>query len=332
MKVLFDTDPGVDDAAALLLLARSPEIELLGITTVQGNADIETVTRNARYLSTVFGIEAPIGRGAARPLVRDLGPAPAQVHGANGLGDVKLDESLPLPDLDPRPAHQMIADTLRTHPGDVTIIAVGRLTNLALMLMHDPAAASLARQVVIMGGAYGTEFPNGNVTPVAEANISGDPHAADQVFAAPWPIVAIGLDVTRKARLTRGDIEALANSGDPATALVGRSKRHYANYHRNFGLDGCYIHDSSAVAYALHPEWFELKGGPVTVVPDGIAAGQTIQYADGALPRPSLQVAVGVDAKRVSAFMVERLSRRSDAGRRSAARVRHMVGQPSVKT
>ncbi len=319
MKVLFDTDPGVDDAAALLLLARSPEIELLGMTTVQGNADIEAVTRNARYLSAVFGVEAPIARGAARPLVRDLGPAPAQVHGKNGLGDVTLDQSLALPALDPRPAHRLIADALRAHPGEVTIIAVGRLTNLALLLMHDLAAASLARQVVIMGGAYGTEFPNGNVTPVAEANISGDPHAADQVFAAPWPVIAVGLDVTRKAQLSRNDIEELANSADPATALVGRSKRHYADYHRNFGLDGCYIHDSSAVAYVLNPDWFELGSGPVAVVPDGIAAGQTILYADGALPRRSAQVAVGIDADRVRMVLMDRLSGRAGDGPESDA-------------
>lgn len=308
MKVLFDTDPGVDDAAALLLLARSPEVDLVGVTTVQGNADIDTVTRNARYLSAVFGIDAPIARGAARPLVRALGPAPTQVHGDNGLGDVPLDENLPLPDLDPRPAHQLIADTLRAHPGEVTIIAVGRLTNLALLLMHDPAAASLAGRVVIMGGAYGTEVPNGNVTPVAEANVSGDPHAADQVFAATWPIVAIGLDVTRKAQLSSKDIAGLADSADLATALVGRSKRHYADYHRNFGLDGCYIHDSSAVAYALRPEWFELKDGPVAVVPDGIAAGQTIQYGGDAIERPAVRVAVGVKADLVREFVLQRLS------------------------
>ena len=187
LKVIFDTDPGVDDAMALMLLARHPDVELLGVTTVFGNADIDNVTRNALYLRERFGFDAPIARGAARPLTgRTTAPPPHFIHGRNGLGDIALPDTIEAP-LDQRPAHQFIIDALRSHPHDVTIIAVGRMTNLALALESAPDVTGLVHDVVVMGGAFGRNGHMGNVSPVAEANIYGDRLARDHHRARRHP-------------------------------------------------------------------------------------------------------------------------------------------------
>ena len=151
-KVLFDTDPGVDDAMALLFLHRHAAVELLGLTTVFGNAEADVTTRNALYLCERFGIEVPVARGAALPLVRPPRGAAPEVHGDDGLGNL-AGPITTRRTADARPAHRFIIDTLRQHPGEVTLLAVGPLTNLALALAEEPAVTRLARQVVVMGGA-----------------------------------------------------------------------------------------------------------------------------------------------------------------------------------
>lgn len=313
-KVIFDTDPGVDDAMALLLAHRHTALDLLGVTTVFGNADIATVTRNALYLKHLFGIDAPVARGAGIGLALPLPAAPAAVHGANGLGDVDLPD-IALPDADPRPAHQFIADTVRAHPGEVTLICVGRLTNLALALMHAPDLPALVAEVVIMGGAFGTGPAGGNVSPVAEANIWGDPHAADRVFAAPWRVTAVGLDVTRKTVFTAADFGRLRDAGGAAGVFLGDVHRHYLDFHTRFGLEGCYVHDSSAVVAAIAPELFQLTRGKVRVATEGAALGQTIlrradlPYPPGPWdPLPEQAAATGVDARAVCALILDTLA------------------------
>lgn len=304
-KVVFDTDPGVDDAAALLFLAACPNIRLIGITTVFGNADIETVTRNALYLKKRFGISAPVARGAAGPLAGKSEPPPTHVHGHNGLGDIAIDD-IALPESDVRSAHRFIIDTVRANPGEVTLLAVGRMTNLALAIREAPDIIPLVREVVVMGGAFSLGGHNGNVTPVAEANIIGDPHAADEVFNASWPVTAIGLDVTRKVILGPVELDRLEGDGGAAGRFIVESSRGYRAYHRQFGLDGYWVHDSTAAAYIASPSLFRLRKGPVRVVMEGIAAGQTIQrdwtqaYPPGDWDlAPDQNVAVDVDARRV---------------------------------
>jgi len=307
-KVIFDTDPGVDDAAALLFLTKLPQTELIGVTTIFGNGNIETVTRNALWMKHVYGFDAPVARGAAMSLSGETPRPPVHVHGHNGLGDIPLPEA-ELPPLDPRPAHQLISDLVRAHPGEVTIIAVGRMTNLALALSHDPEILGLVKQVVIMGGAFGGN--NGNVSPAAEANIIGDPVAADIVFGASWPVVAVGLDVTRQVVLEKERFDAwAANSDDRGLALVASAKQHYIGYHAAFGISGCYVHDSSAVAYVADPSLFETRSGAIRVLHDGPAKGQTIQ-ADPNTPyppnawneRPEQEVSIKVNADGVLALM-----------------------------
>ncbi|PVA06618.1 nucleoside hydrolase [Thalassorhabdomicrobium marinisediminis] len=300
-KIIFDTDPGVDDAAALLLAHRHPALDLIGVTTIFGNADIDDVTRNALWLREVFGFDAPVARGAALSLSGDAGPYPEFIHGVDGLGGLAPASVSEEPD--PRPAHVLISDLARKAGGDVTIVAVGRLTNLALALMHDEKLPNYIRDVIIMGGAFGGG--NGNVTPAAEANIIGDPVAADIVFGANWTVHAVGLDVTRQVMMTE-EMFAGVKSGDTAAKLVRDASKLYSRYHDRFGIDGFYVHDSSAVACAISPELFTFREGPVRVVREGIARGQTILrdvdtfYPPGAWDnRPSHKVAFEVDAKGV---------------------------------
>lgn len=323
-KIIFDTDPGVDDATALLFAHRHPDVEIVGITTIFGNADIETVTRNARYLTRLYGIDAPLARGAGRALAAPPGPAPTHVHGANGLGDVMLDD-VDLPELDPRPAHLLISDLTRAHPGEITIVAVGRLTNLAVALAHDPGLAERVAGVVIMGGAFGLGGPNGNVTPAAEANVIGDPDAADQVFGANWPVTAIGLDVTQKIILSRALLPRIA-AGGLAGDFVARISDLYMRYHERYGIDGCFVNDSSAIAYIAAPELFSLRKGSVRVVTDGVAVGQTLQrneavpYGPGAWDgRPQQAAAVDVEADAVLALLVDTIAAANEGRPRSIA-------------
>ncbi|MFL9965260.1 nucleoside hydrolase [Paraburkholderia sediminicola] len=321
-KVIYDTDPGVDDAMALVFQALHPDIELLGLTSVFGNATIETTTRNARYLAGRFAPGVAVARGAAAPLKRSAPEPLAQIHGDNGLGNITLaivgeavseaaheaadaaaDKAVDAAPLDARPAHRFIIDTVRAHPGEVTLLAVGPLTNLALALADDPQIASLVKQVVIMGGAFGTGGVLGNVTPAAEANMLGDPDAADRVIGAAWPVAIVGLDVTQPTIMSRDYLASLRDRGGAAGQFVWDVSRHYEAFHQESAqLRGIYTHDSSAVAYLLAPHLYTTRSGPVRVLTEGIAVGQTIQKPS-TLPvpapdwdhRPACTVCVGVD-------------------------------------
>jgi purine nucleosidase len=302
-KVIYDTDPGVDDAMALVFQALHPEIELLGITSVFGNATIDTTTANALYLRSRFAPGVPVARGAPAPLNR-APPAPlGWIHGDNGLGNIELPEPADTT-LDARPAHRFIIDTVRTHPGEVTLIAVGPLTNLAHALEADPEVARLVKQVVIMGGAFGTTGVLGNVSPAAEANILCDPDAADCVLGAPWPVTLVGLDVTQNTIMSNEWLASLRDGAGDAGHFVWDISRHYAQFHQDSAaLDGIYVHDSSAVAYVLAPHLYTVRQGPVRVLTSGIAIGQTIQKPTAMrVPapdwddRPAQSICIGVDA------------------------------------
>lgn len=306
MKVIFDTDPGIDDAMALLYLSKLKEIELIGITTVVGNADIATTTRNALYLRQQFGISAPVIEGAGETLDGVKKAEPTIVHGVNGLGEVDIPE-VDRSGLKAGTAAQFIIDSLKANAGEVTIIAVGRMTNLALALRAEPGIAKLVKEVIIMGGAFGYEGRSGNITPAAEANIHGDPVGADEIFAADWPVTVVGLDVTHDIILNTEYLAALAREAGPNGELLRQISEHYARFYKDvMGLAGVVGHDLLAVTYALYPEWFETRRGPIVVVRDGIAVGQTIQMPEtrkGGHPdwagRPAQTICIGVDADKV---------------------------------
>ncbi len=279
LKVIFDTDPGVDDAMALLYLHRHPGIDLVGVTTVFGNAPIEITTRNAQFLHQKWNVEAPIAKGAGRAYDdgRDAAHFAPVVHGEDGLGNIGVPLEVDHP-LDARPAAQFIIDTVRADPGNVTLVAVGRMTNLALALKADPEIAGLVKEVVIMGGAFDV---NGNVTPAAEANIHGDPEAADVVFTAPWKVTIIGLDVTLKTTMSSDYLAKMVEAGPSELKLLSDLSQYYIDFYRQrVGLDGMALHDSCACVYLTEPHLFEVRTGPVRVVCGGLADGKTIQAPD----------------------------------------------------
>ena len=295
--VLFDTDPGIDDAMALLFAHFSPSIELVGVTTTFGNAAIETTTRNAQYLVDTFAVGCPVHQGAAVPLQLELDDPPTFVHGVDGLGDA----GVPVPPLRPTgDAVDFIIDTLRRRPGEITIVAVGRMTNLAAALARAPEVAALVKGVVIMGGALGRNGFTGNITSTAEANIYGDPHAAARVMAAPWPVIMVGLDVTMQTIMRAERVQDLARQAGDVGEFLQRISAHYLNFYRSErGVDGFPIHDSSALAYLLAPELFHLAAGPIAVATAGDTMGQTVlkdrASADN-LPEQAACVAVQADA------------------------------------
>lgn len=314
-KVIFDTDPGVDDAMALLFLHNHPEIDLIGITTVFGNASIETTTRNALFLKREWGIAAPIARGEGKTYnpMRNPTDWPVMIHGHDGLGNIDVPETIDLP-VDPRPAHRFIIETVRANPGEVTLIAVGRMSNLAYALKEDPGIAGIVKQVIIMGGAF--DVP-GNITPAAEANIHGDPEAADVVMTAPWKVVVVGLDVTMKTVMTRKRLaELTAKNGRHLKLLSDISQFYIDFYGRHVKDEGMVVHDSCACIYLVAPDLFTTRSGAIRVVAGGIADGQTIQKPDArSFPPgnwdglPSQQACIGIDAEKVMGLLDETLAR-----------------------
>ncbi|EED40499.1 inosine-uridine preferring nucleoside hydrolase protein [Stenotrophomonas sp. SKA14] len=312
LKVIFDTDPGVDDALALLYLHKHPQIDLIGVTTTFGNASVESTTHNALYLKQTWGFAAPVARGAAGPLQPEATPEawPVHIHGHNGLGNHPVPAQLDVA-ADARPAAQLIIDLVRAHPGEVTLVAVGRMTNLALALQQAPDIAGLVRGVVLMGGAF---HVNGNITPAAEANIWGDAEAADVVFTTDWPVTAIGLDVTTRVEMDRDGLDTLAGIGGADAELVRALSQDYVDFYLQAGHKGMVVHDCCACIALTRPELFQFERASVRVATDGVARGMTIPKPEGMGFGPSVwdghvlqSVAIGVDAAAVLADIEQTL-------------------------
>ncbi|MHA1568894.1 MAG: nucleoside hydrolase, partial [Alphaproteobacteria bacterium] len=221
-RLIIDTDPGIDDAMAILYAAAHPGLDLIGLSTVFGNVPVATATRNALFLAELAGLAIPVAEGAAAPLVRPLAPYPELIHGVEGFGN--LPPARPAGRADRRPAAQYLTETAAAHPGEVTICAIGPLTNLAAALALDPALAGNVARVVVMGGAVACP---GNTTPEAEANIFCDPHAAAAVLGAGWPLTLVGLDVTRQVHCTAGDFTGLARAAPGAGGFLERAVQLY---------------------------------------------------------------------------------------------------------
>ncbi|MCE8024759.1 MULTISPECIES: nucleoside hydrolase [Halomonadaceae] len=310
--IIFDTDPGVDDAQAIAIALRHPDIELLGLTTTYGNVDIETATHNGLLLCELAGRgDVPVAQGAAGPMVKPRHPAPAHIHGANGLGNIELPEVKGKKDA--RSAAQFIVDTVNERPGEVTLVAVGPVGNLAAALQLDPALTEKVKRVVIMGGSV---REGGNVTPVAEANMFNDPHAAQRVLTAGWPLTLVGLDVTHRCVLTPAHMQRIeAGQGELGKVLAG-SYAFYRDFYREFlGIDGCCPHDSCALAWLLRPELFTTAPGHLAVVTEGLAEGQTLFAPEGRgfiqerwSQTPLVEVCLEVDGEAVVEWIADTLS------------------------
>jgi inosine-uridine nucleoside N-ribohydrolase len=311
-KVIIDADPGVDDSMAILLAFASPAIEVVGITTVFGNTAIDNATANALTLVDLAGVSVPVVRGAEHPLVKDLRQPPAYVHGADGLGEVGLQN--PVGSVLDQSAAQFIVDMARRHPGEITLVPVGPLTNIALALAIEPRLPELIQEVVLMGGAARVE---GNVSPTAEANIFGDPHAADIVFTTPWRSTMVGLDVTTQVRLTDDRLERIAQANPKIGGFIWKITRFYKKFYESRGVTGgFYVHDPSAVAFVIDPTLFGTQTGRVRVVPEGLAEGQTIttfgtppEHWSAWFGAPSVEVCLEVAAEKMLDLFETTLSR-----------------------
>lgn len=306
-KVIYDTDPGVDDAMALYFALAHPGIDLVGITTTFGNVSVEQAATNALYLTAIANQSVPVTKGVKTPWVKPGEAPPDFIHGADGLGNLPS-RVITTNTLDPRSSAQFIIDMARAQPGEITLVAVGPLGNLSLALKLDPELPTLLREVIIMGG---TVDEPGNVSPVAEANIWNDPHAADAVFTAPWKLTMVGLDVTHRVVTELALFKKLAEhhrhiATDTLHHAVAFYSTFYSGLHKHLALNpGCFAHDLLAFIYLVAPELFKLETGSIRVATDGIAQGQTmlnrrayIDYPQAGWGRhlPQTDVCMEVDA------------------------------------
>jgi inosine-uridine nucleoside N-ribohydrolase len=301
-KLIFDTDPGIDDAMALLLLHAIAELDIRGITTVFGNASIEDCTRNALYICERFKLPYKVYRGAGKGLNGDIEEAyPDFVHGNNGLGDI--DQGLISIDSEKESAVDFIIREVEANAGDITILAVGRLTNIALALLQAPGLDKKISEIVLMGGALKVA---GNVTAWAEANIHGDPEAAQCVFESGVPLVMVGLDATMSNQMTKDHLEDVTGQLDDAGLFLRAIKKCYLDFHASKGIvDAFPIHDSTAVLRLARPEFFDDLQGNVQCVLNGEQRGRT-KLLDS---RPVHRVCMNSDNRRCIAYFDEVMKR-----------------------
>ena len=296
-RILIDADPGVDDSMAILFAFSSPEVKIEGLSAVFGNSGTKITTENAlRLVELANQAEVPVARGAEKPLLRPFTGEGWRVHGRNGLGAV--DFPPPHGEPDPRRAAQFIVDMIMANPGQMTIVALGPLTNVALAVSLEPRIAEHVKRVVLMGGAVNAR---GNASAVAEANIRNDPEAAHIVFNAPWPVTMVGLDVTSQVIMTPEYIDTLRSAGNRFTDFIGQILPHYMNHYRkNVGIDGLFVHDSSAVAYVIDPTLFETRSLPVEVeIHSPINFGLTAaDWRQRSSKEPNVDVCIAVDSDR----------------------------------
>jgi inosine-uridine nucleoside N-ribohydrolase len=302
--VILDCDPGHDDAIALLLALGSPEINLLGVTTVAGNQTLERTTANAiRVLDHVNRRDIPVVAGAPRPLVREPRTA-GEVHGETGLDG----PDLPGPSRLPEPMHAVdwIAQAVGESPDPVTLVPTGPLTNIALFLARYPGLESRLERIVLMGGAIG----EGNTTPAAEFNIWVDPEAAHRVFQSGVDITMVGLDVTHQALMTPPHVERLAAAGK-AGKLVADLYEFYSQFHhRHYGWVGAPVHDAVAMAHVIDGTLVTTRhcGVLVDTGPEP-SRGRTHVDVHGNMGwEPNCHAAVGIDAERFLEFLIARIA------------------------
>ncbi len=304
--IILDTDPGVDDALAFLLAFSSPELKVEAVTTVAGNVSHEKGHRNAKQLLEFLGrTDVPVCGGAARPLVRGLRHAEG-VHGETGLGGASLPE--PRMKTDHRSAAQVIHQKAEELDGELTLVAVGPLTNVAAALVGDPELPSKVNGLVMMGGAYGfTPYGHGNVSPVAEFNVWHDPDAAKIVFNSGIPMVCAGLDTT-----THPDYRMSVETFNEIEAMNTRRSRLVADLCRGVveRFDRFNLHDPMAVAYVVAPTVFKTRRCRVDVETCGeLTRGMTVvERRHGKIVEANAGVIVEADAERFHRLIMERVA------------------------
>jgi inosine-uridine nucleoside N-ribohydrolase len=323
-RIIIDTDPGIDDAMAIFLALRSPELKVEAITPVCGNVPLDFTLPNAlRLVEIADRTDVPVAAGASHPLVRRLVTS-GHVHGANGLGGVEF----PDPKIKPvrEAAPEIIRRIVRENPGEIMIVAVGPLTNVALALRDDPELAAMIPQIAIMGGS----LSGGNITPAAEFNLYVDPEAARIVFDAHIPLTMVGLDVTRKCLISEAQIQQLEAAKNPVSQAAGKIMRATWERMKHGGeVTVIALHDALTVASLIESDVITLKDYYVEVETTGEwTAGQTLGY-DGHAPvrksppmdtsmpgpsapeepfKPNAKVAVGVNPDQFFHLLIPRLT------------------------
>ncbi|KAL6504143.1 putative uridine nucleosidase 2 [Orobanche gracilis] len=312
-KIIIDTDPGIDDAIAIFLALRSPEVEVIGLTTIYGNVYTTLATRNALHLLEIAGrTDIPVAEGSHVTITKGTKLRIAEfVHGTDGLGN----QNFPPPK--GKPIEQSAVDFLiqqaSLYPGKVTVVALGPLTNIALAMQSDPSFVKNVGKIVFLGGAFSV---NGNVNPAAEANVFGDPDAADLVFTSGADILAVGINVTHQVVLTDADRDKLAESTGKLAQYICKILDVYFSYHHDaYNTKGVYLHDPTTILAAVDPSLITYVEGIVRVQTVGITRGLTLFYNKQKRfeevtewsDKPTVKVAVTVDAPTMVKLVMERL-------------------------
>ncbi|KAL6838504.1 hypothetical protein ACP4OV_031749 [Aristida adscensionis] len=285
-KVIIDTDPGIDDSVAIMMAFQSPAVKVLGLTTIFGNCTTECATRNALILCEKAGHpEVPVAEGSPEPLkgallgpllffTNVLGGKPHVadfVHGSDGLGNIELPD--PTTKKIEQNAAEFLVDKVSQFPGEVSVLALGPLTNVALAIKKDPSFVSKVKRIVVLGGAF---FAAGNATPSAEANIHSDPEAADIVFTSGADIYVVGLNITTQVSFTDEDLLELRNSQGKHAQFLCDVCKFYRDWHvKSYGAAVIFLHDPVSFAALVRPELFTFRKGVVRVETQGICTGHT---------------------------------------------------------
>lgn len=305
-KVILDCDPGHDDAIALLLAARSPALELRAVTVVAGNQTLPKTLNNTLRVCSFAGItDVPVAAGMSRPLVREQIIA-GNIHGESGLDG----PSLPEPSIEAAPIHavDLIVEEVLAAPGEITLIPVGPLTNVASALRREPTLASKIQRIVLMGGG----ITKGNSTPVAEFNIFADPEAAHVVFESGVPLTMVGLDVTHQSIPGVVERERVRQIGSPVATLVDQLLEFFGRtYRQRFGFAGPPVHDACAVAEVIEPGIVRTQHVNVAIeLRGGLTYGMTVCDLHGVTGRaPNADVGVELDRARFWDLLVDGLYR-----------------------
>ena len=305
-RIILDTDPGIDDALAFLLLAASPEISLEAITVTHGNTTVDKCAKNALQIAQLCNlVNVPIARGASEPLVKTLSVA-EETHGDGGLGYAVLPE--PVLKLSAMPAVELIINLVHKYPGEITLLCIGPMTNLALAILRDPSIVPLIKDVVSMGG---TIHAPGNATPSSEYNVFCDPHAFDVVIRAGMAFTLVPLDVTYECLFKKRHMDRIQSKNPSVRKFIDDSTRFYMEFHDEYqSIDGCAINDPLAAALLIKPDLVEYFDYHVTVELKGDhnVAKTSADHFKATGKAPNSKVAMKVDVEAFMDFFIERVN------------------------
>jgi purine nucleosidase len=318
-RVIIDTDPGTDDALAILLALNSPELKVEALTIVAGNVTAPIGLDNALAITVLANrCDLPVAQGAQLPIHGKLTIEPFW-NGPNGLGGAQLPANRC--NADPRFGPDVIIELVHKYPHEVTLIPIGPETNIALAVLKDPTIVPLVKRVVLMGGS----ISGGNVNGAAEFNVMADPEAANIVFNAGWPITMVGLDVTEITLMQNSDVAELEKNAGPEAKFAAAVARFQIGLYQGTGFGGGAIHDALAVGAVIDPTFLTTKSLRVDVETEGrFARGETIANRNGTIDKtipvgdhfetvgvievkPNVDVATNIDAKSFLNFFVKRL-------------------------